>query len=348
MNKKILYIDPISSFGHKMFNEIWINDLLKLGCSVDLVSCAGYFDFIDKTNKNVRQVLDLEEKLFLKLKDNNPFLNRIRLFRILMKIKKSIDFSSYDFIIFSSYEEISFYFARFSKKCYLVNHNNLSRINHFIKYFFVKRISKKHKLIVLHDKFKRKLSEIGVESVFIPHGLPTKFQLKNDKFNFYENAKLILFSPSSLSSDEHFFRKLISDIKFLNYLEENKIILILKGNYDVISPFIVILAKYLSQNEYRNVFLKSDVILINYNESFKNRVSGVFYEAISNEKIIMTSKYFYDEMDIDEEGIFIFSDFKSFENNLDAILQKKNIMNNLCRDKEKYCPNIISRIENEC
>lgn len=344
--KKILYIDPISSIGHKTFNEILIKDILETGCSIDLVSEENYFDFVSKKNENVNQVLSIENSFFKKL-NNNPILNRWILYKILYQIKKKVDFASYDYVIFSSYDEVSLYFANIKSPKYLVNHNNLSGIDNCAKRFFLKSLSRKNKLIVLHNNFRKKLLNCGINSLYVPHGLPNKFNVSTKTRDYLINSSMVLYSPSSMSSDELFYKKLIADKTFLQYIEDNNIILILKGKYASTSPSIIVLDKYIREEDYKTIFTISDVILINYNENFKNRVSGVFYEAISNDKTIMTSKYFYDELSIDEEEVFNFYNTITFIDSLDAIFKKRNDSGKINRNKQKYQPNIIKRIENE-
>lgn len=355
MTKKVLLIDPLSPIGHKKYNEILIADIVKSGCDLDLISKSKYFDFLDKKNLNINQVLEIDEKYYRGLDKKAPLINRIKYFKILLNIKKNIDFSKYDYIIFSSYEESSFLFANFKFRCYLINHNNLSGINKSIKKYIIKKISKSNRLIVLHENFVDLLNQKGIESMYVAHGLPKKIKspysivLEQNSIGI-QKADLIIFSPSSSSSDNVFFEKLISDLGFIKFIEENNILLILKGNYVSCSESILILESFLDQKDYDKIFDISDVILINYNENFKNRVSGVFYECIANNKIILTSKYFFYNLGIKETAIYTFNDIPSLKKKMIEIIRIKQGLYKLCldRDKKAYEPNIIYRIEDDC
>lgn len=346
---KILYIELLSPIGHKMYNKIQIMDLLKSGYDIDLISKKHYFDYLNINNKKLNRLLEIDEKYYKNIEKSRPIQNRFFIYKILIYIKKQIDFSKYDYVIFSSYEEISFFFSNISKASYLINHNNLSGIDNFFKNFFFNKNHKNHKLIVLQKKIKEVLERKGIRSIYVPHGLPERFSkhkidTKNTNFN---ESNLIVFSPSSSSSDITFFENLLSDVDFINFIEENKIFLILRGKYNSNSKFILVLDYYLSQDDYEQFFLMSNVILINYNNSFKNRVSGVYYESISNDKVMLVSKMFFDDLDFKEKNIYVYDNKKQFKESLKLIIKNKNIDSLVIRNKQIYEPNIIFRIEDD-
>jgi len=118
---KILYIDPLSPNGHINFNNIQIKSLYKIFDSIDFSFKKGYEKKI--CIKNTETIFLIPEKFYKST--NNKIITRINLLKILRYIKKNIDLSIYDFIIFSSYEEISLYFSFIKYPLILVNHNNI-------------------------------------------------------------------------------------------------------------------------------------------------------------------------------------------------------------------------------
>ena len=234
----------------------------------------------------------------------------------------------------------------------MVNHNNISGLDNFVKRFFFKRISKKNTHIVFEDYIKKRLYQIGVKNVLVfPHGIPDPIvghsiddnlsQLFLPKKIDYANYKYVLFSPSS-STDQPFINKLIKNKRVLSFFEENKILLILKGNLDTsLSENIIVINKYLSKDQYQNIFIKSNFILLCYPTSFKYRVSAVFFECIANNKICLLS-------DIEAFNCYeSHMNFNPFFKNIDDFLIKlndlmkteDNMITNPYKNRGKLIPN---------
>ena len=282
--EKILYIDPLSLSGHINFNNIQIKSLYKVFDSIDFTFREGY-----EKNLSIKEnetIFLIPEKLYKST--NNKIVNRINLLKIFLYIKKRINLSIYDFIILSSYEEISLYFSFIKYPLILVNHNNIADLNNPIKRFFFKKVAKNNTNLVFGHYIKDYLIRIGVQNIeVINHGLPIPIDNKilkrsvSNQFGYTENFKWIIFSASSSSSDKDFIDKIISNESLQSYLNKKNILFILKGKYTNHSQSnnIRIIDDYLANEEYQYLFLRSNIILICYPSSFKYQVSAILFEC---------------------------------------------------------------------
>jgi len=295
--KRVLYIEPFSSEGHLNFNRIYISKLLELNIKLDLVLKESYIQKIGVP----LNLLKLKIPKYLFITNKGSFVNRIYFFKILSFIKKNIDLSVYDFVIMAGYEEISLFFSNIKQKLILINHSNISGLNSYVKRYFFKRISKNNHHIVFEEYMKEYLNEIGVKNAFvIAHGLPNPFRMTSEqidenvktilKDNFYKKFQKIIFSPSSGSVDRQFMEQIVRNHNFINFLENQNILLIIKGDFSYLeTKNIKIVRDYLSEIQYRSLILLSNAILIKYPDSHMYRVSAVFFECIANDKLCFLS-----------------------------------------------------------
>lgn len=285
-SKKVLFIDPILQKGHVVFNEIYIKSLLQEGVELSFVFTKGFDKCIDIPN--IKCVYQIPKILF---KYNlGTFGNRLCYLIALILIRLNVKFNTYDKIIFSSFEEISFFFSGI-ENTYVINHINISKMDSKVKYFFLKKVLQKNTCIVFDNAIKGKLLSQGNFKVIVtPHGLPKPYQetpsnlneidprLEGKKFDHY------IFSPSDNSSDSVFLANLLEDETVIDFLKNKNILLTIKGNYTIKHDNIVVINAHLPKEIYSSIFLKSTIILIAYPDTFKNRVSGVLFESFANNK----------------------------------------------------------------
>jgi len=346
---KILYIDPLSPNGHINFNNIQIKSLYKIFDSIDFSFKKGYEKKI--CIKNTETIFLIPEKFYKST--NNKIITRINLLKILRYIKKNIDLSIYDFIIFSSYEEISLYFSFIKYPLILVNHNNIVNLNNPIKRFFFKKVAKNNINLVLNDYIKDYLIKMGIQNIeVINHGLPLPMDNKilkqnfSGKFSFIDNFEWVIFSASSSSSDKIFIDSLLPNKAFQSFLNKNNILFILKGDYTNHSHSnnIYIINNYLTDKEYQYLFLKCSIILICYPPSFKYRVSATLLECMTNNKLCLLS-------DIEALGVYKhFFKYNPYYKTVDDLINKIDLLiNNYQELKENPYLNLSelnSSIEN--
>lgn len=283
---KILYIDVICADGHINFNKIYINSLIKSNDDVKLILKKGYANKMGFNSKFI--LFELPEFLFYDFK-KIPFLNRLMMTISLIYINFKILFKNYSNIYIGSYEEISFFCSFFGKKTTLINHNNISGLSNSLKRFFFIKLSKKHTMLVFNNQIRDYLYELSVKNVIVkPHGLPEVFS-KNIINPIRKHNERIIFLPSHNSIDVNFIDDAFSNEMFLSLLKEYNFKIVKKGGTVYKDSNIVTIDKVLGYEEYKSIFLESDIILLPYPSTFKYRVSGVLHECFVNNKLCLLS-----------------------------------------------------------
>jgi hypothetical protein len=291
---KVLYVDPLSPSGHINFNLIYIEALVKIFDSIDFAFKDGYEEKLFIPNNSKIYVIP---KKYYKY-SNNKIINRLMLFKIFRYIKKNFNINHYDYVIFSSYEEIALYLNFYNRNLIIINHNNLKGLNNPVKLHFFKKIAEKNVNVVFDNSMRDYLSSLGLTNIHtINHGLPKPYNKKIienqemvNQFSYLKNYKYILFTPSNLSVDNQFIKQLITDNEFKSFLKNSKTLLILKSyKINVDSKNIRVINSFLTDLEYQYLFLKSNLIILPYPNTFNYRVSAVLFECMTNNKMCLTS-----------------------------------------------------------
>jgi hypothetical protein len=299
MIKRILFIDTDSSYGHVPFNAGWLS---KLAETPDVcIHVAGRKSYFDKIKPpQVEAVRHIPHTLYLS-KDWGGFINRLFMWLRYVYVGLTNKLSVYDYVIFSNYDEIVLFFTRMRRHVFLVEHN-LAKLDSKIKLFFFQRISKRCRHIVFNEYMAKRLTDLGITNpVIIPHALSVPFLLQprallstiDSRFQQGNFAK-ILFCPSFNSSDTGFLSRLVADERFLDFIEKNGILFVMKCRRPLLhgavkSKNILTLSALLSIEQYSALFIHSFALLIAYPERFKYRVSNVLNECISNNKLCFMS-----------------------------------------------------------
>lgn len=297
--KNLLYIDPFCEYGHNNLNRVYINSFMELGINVHLVLKEGHVQELQLPEELVR--LAIPFRYFRG--DLGKLGNRFYLLKILLYIKSRIDFRNYDYVFFSGYEEISLYLSGIKGRLILVNHANVSGLDSYIKRMFIKLISNSAHIthIVFAQYIKDRFAEFGISNVLVkPLGLSEPYEInRNIKESILRSIderivsnkfKYRIFAPSGSKYGSDFIEKQITDINFISFLEQNKILLIIKDEHLFSnSSNVLVLNNFLSISQYQALFLESDIILICYPETFNYRVSAIFFESLSNNKVCLLS-----------------------------------------------------------
>ena len=336
---KILYIDPISSEGHINYNRIQLQALINESICIDCVCVEGYEKYLSfpEYNKIVFSLIPLSL-----VNRSNSIFARLSLVRIFRYVKKNFSIRSYDIVLFSSFDEFSFYFSNIkSDNIYLVCHRNVEDLNRsIIKRRVMLLISTRiSSFIVFNDYMKdRMLRAKCYNTEIVSHGFPNKItvldaSIELDIFiSFLSSYEHILFSPSSGSIDYDKISELIISDDFIEFLEQNNILFVLKSSprrFTHNSKNILIVESRLENDIYNYLFLKS-IILICYPASFNYCVSGVLYECFSNSiycLLLNSNKNFYSY-----KTFFAYNPFWSTVDELIVTLQtiiRKKQLNNL-------------------
>ncbi len=292
--KKILFIDPLSQYGHVNFNKNYIKELRYRKFKIDFVFKEGY----EKNFSIKKNILNIPKKLFV---ESNRLISIYHEILKLRYINNNLDLNKYDYIFLSSYNEIGIYFSGIKSKLILINHNNLQGLDNSLKLFFYKKISRNNCQIVFENYMKKYLESIGVTNVFkISHGFSERMINFNNN-HIYKNklASLkfgdfnkVIFISSVNKLDKKFFQELILDEKFITYLKDKNCLLVIKSKLNLLcnSRNIRLINYVLTDFEYNSIFMRSDLIIIKYPDFFKRRVSAVFFECVNNNKTCLIYK----------------------------------------------------------
>jgi hypothetical protein len=338
LGRRILYIDPLIQVGHVNFNNIYIRALIEAGFKIDFIFAKGYGEKLDLGFGNV--IYSIPH--FLLKNIYGGLGNRLAYFFVLILIRLKVNFKRYELVVFSSFEEISFYFSGISN-CYLINHINVSEgYESSLKFYFLHRVLIKNTLIVLDRETEQLLkSKNNYKIIFQPHGLA---KAKSEQIIEKTTSELVLkikrfdkiiFSPSDSSSDKEFLKTLLDDSEFLNFLISENILFVYKGNLINKYNNVLQLNFFLDTSTYDYLFLKSNIILIAYPKNFRYRVSGVLLESITNNKPCLMS---------DIESIRAFAEYftyNPFYTDINTLIYKiKNLLTEV--NTKKFYKNLDS------
>lgn len=282
MNRKVLFIDPVCFSSHINFNKLQITALSRL-YDVEYIFKKGYYE-----NFGLKR-----ESIIWEIPTTRNYMGGIRfrmyLLLIFSIIKYKIRLKQYDKIIISYYDEIALYFSYFPTS-YLFNHANVGGLHNKIKLWFFKKLSKRHTHIVMDYPSLEYLKKNNIKNIkVIRHGIIDSYA-RMPRPKILNKYNLVIFSPSAVSSDENLLGEIITDKRCLDWLENHNVGLVIRTRcLKSISENILILDKYLTDEEYRTLFTSSDAILITYPETYKYRTSGVLLEALACSKKVILS-----------------------------------------------------------
>lgn len=275
----VLWIDYLSHRGHINFNRIHLHALESLGnVSVDMVCRDIHVKHYKHFCKQIVQVIPSY------MYHRGPIAARISYIFIQLFLWIKICFRKYDAVIFSSYDTTTFWLMPYlmNRHVFLIDHNNIGEIDKSkIKLTMMKLIQRNITHIVFNDYMKQFMISKGIKRVeLIPHGIISDVLHINNETN-------IIFCPSSTSSDKNFVKSLMRSDEFSDFLENEQYVFYVKGSYKDILPKsnrIKIIATYLTDEEYRSLFLRSKIILLPYINTFRYRCSGVMFECFAFRK----------------------------------------------------------------
>jgi hypothetical protein len=207
----------------------------------------------------------------------------------------------YDYIVFSSFDEIPLYFSGIKGNLLLFTHANVAGLDNPIKRWFLKRIARRGRLIVFHEFIKRRCEEFGIRNVLVePQGLSEPYVM-DDATTLSTLRSLdgrlasgvfsqMLFAPTGSKYADVFLKEAIGDRAFTQFLAERRIGVVIKDDaLRSSSENIIILSQHLSDTEYKALFVASTAIILSYPMSFNYRISAALFECFSNSKPCLLS-----------------------------------------------------------
>lgn len=285
--KKILYINYMLQYGHINFDLIHINALLSQGYDVKVIAHA-----------RVAQRMNLPEGVlllalpdWLDLDTGNGILNRVMYLVTLLFIRMHVKVKAYDQVIISNVDEVSLALLSPCRDMLVYCHNPYSCLQSRVKAYFLKQLAQHNRLMVFNESMKTPFLQVGITQVgIISHGCMPSFRYHETTSidRYVKEGQRVVFHPSH-RPNQRFLCELLADERLQKQLEESNTVFLMRdrsGRYQS-KGRIRILADYLTAEEYQNLFLKADVILLAYPDDFRYKVSGVSYECFANQKNLL-------------------------------------------------------------
>lgn len=279
----ILVADSISGPGHKFFNKIQIDALLRTGHNISVVARKGLI----KVPEGI-QYYEIPEKFYIRQESKNigaisNLIYEIKKVRFIKKVTKRLN---PDAVIFLTYDALSAVFFRVKYPTFLINHVNIDFLYQWYRYTATKLLPNHFVHICLSKRIEEYLNHRMPEkrTAYIPHGII------DEKTSIHNNSDII-YCPVTSSLDESLLREIIYDKDVISYFSENNIQFVIKTKveFNETAPCIKIINGFIDNEQYYNYVHNSLLIFLPYNSDFNNRVSGVFHEALSYNTPVLTS-----------------------------------------------------------
>lgn len=294
--RRILFIDPFSPDGHINLNSNFVKRLYELPLQIDFALKKGYAEKIGASPDNVKW--EIPEKYFNE--NVGKVKARLNLLRILLGIRERFNLNQYDWVFLSSYEEMSLYFSGLRKKLVLVNHANVAYLDSPVKRYFIKQVAADSRFVVFHEFIKQRAKQFGIRNCEVESiGLSLPYSQAGDNENFLKGIdprlidsdfRHIVFVPTGVKYGDSFLADLLLNKSFTDFLNKNKILLVVKEKKLTIeNKNIVLVKKFLTSEQYQTLFNRSDLILLSYPSSFRYRISAILFECFSNNKMCLLS-----------------------------------------------------------
>ena len=287
--KKILFVDFYCPNGHINLNKNFINQFNNLGYELDFVLKKGYGNHIGIDEDSLKWSVP---NFFYEGK--SPIVIRFKLFIMLLLLRSKVNTRKYDYIFFSSYDEISLWFSGFNGNFILVNHSNIAGLENPLKRFFIKKLAKSSINIVFGDFIKVAAEKYGLENVKVQQiGLSNAYSIDRKKQQqvllgiseklINKDFNAIIFIPTGQKYGDGFIKKIIDSTIFTKFLQREKILFVVKDkNIESPNENILVLKTYISNEEYQSLFLASTLILLNYPYMLLNKhtrtTNQLFYQ----------------------------------------------------------------------
>jgi glycosyltransferase involved in cell wall biosynthesis len=288
--KRLLIVDLVSPKGHYLYNKNLLTALSGEYC-IDFIGDKNLIKWVTPKVENINFLT------FTSVKKGQSILK----FKIeqLLRLREVIElnkYKSYDAILFSSYDTLTLSFfseKHFNCEVFLVNHNNLSRVHSLVRKMLFKKVYLSftgHLLFenIFKENMEKKLKISLDKCHVIPHFIVDDI-LSIHKNNNKERLKILYLGNDR---DNKGLDVLVSAVNLFdskNWMGNLEITVAGKLSKTYNSRRIKFKNYRISDNEYKELLKETDFVVLPYRDSFSNRVSGIFFEALSYEKAIIAS-----------------------------------------------------------
>lgn len=286
---KLLLLDYISYSGHRNFNEIHIKALHDSGHFLTLLGRKGQFDNISiKNNVQVKEM----PSCFYGDYPITPISFRIAGIASLLWVKTHIKLKEYDAIIILTYDILSLFVFRTSVPVFLINHNNVPQLWSKIKLSLTRGLPFNYIHIALNKDMESHLRKLlPSKQVFhVPHGIcPPSADM--EKPSFIRENERFLFCPVNRNYDTAIVEEIFGDMQLNTYLKENGIKLYVKEKLkENCNDVIKCVPQNIDNKQYNFMLQHAIAVILPYGKGFKYRCSGIFFECVSQNTPIITTK----------------------------------------------------------
>lgn len=324
---RLLYIDYLSEPGHEVFNKGLIARIERNGCiEASYVWRKDYLSDI----KGINHVIELPHEFFIYRSSIGRHLGFIRCMHLVLRL---LDFRDYDAVLFASYDNLTMALIRSQGNEFLVNHNNLCRLDSRLRRALLRMAVKNRHSLVFETHFGEFLKEIGACNVeVVDHGLPLVWTQKSgalwsieeqNKKNYLDSFERIYFCPKyNRQLSENDLKNIDSLVEVLQ--RQNAVMVIKEGDIRLDSfDNIVVYNSYMDETFFYYVFNKASAVILFLDKTYRFRLSSLFYYAMSINcpVLIDHDDYGFDfSMYIDYEYRF-----KGFKNLADSLLSNEPV-----------------------
>ena len=342
---RILVIDYLTYLGHRNFNKIHIESLLKTGIDMHVIGRRQAMSLIEPSDRLKVSFLPEWASKSFPLKSLSE---RIKNVAELYWIKRNFDIEQYDAIVFLAYDVLSLCTFRTNRPTFVINHNNVSQLKNIMKLCLTRRLPLNYKHIVLSKDSEEELIRlIPKRSVnFVPHGFLRDNGVTIKPLYLKEDEKF-LFCPVNGNYDVDFVKSLFSSTQILNFLSDNNIKLVAKEKLFVNSQNcqIISIKGRIPEEEYRYYLGNALAVILPYSKDFKYRCSGILYECISVNTPVIASQIETLDMYRDLIQIKFFRNVSEFIDNIQYFLNStRSKVDNTIFVPDNYWEQILKAI----
>lgn len=281
---KILVVDFLFVNAHHNFNENIIKALSTFA-EIDVVNVNDFYEKKIAESNFINYKLKLLKNGSVGSRINSIVIMYVTLFYLLKKRKK------YDAVFCLAFETVTTFFTNLflpflSKKIFLFHHKNIDELNNFYKKFLFKTYQKKFMHIVFENEFAQHLNQVtGLDKSHIRvihHPLCT---IKRKKEEIFDCVGLCN------SNNIDFVGELCDNLK--NESNSNMSFVIkCAENFDSTNNFRNI-NTFLPMEKYWEYIDSAKSVLVALPQSYKNRLSGSIYDALSMKKKVFTTSLYH-------------------------------------------------------
>lgn len=282
---KLLVADFLFVEAHQEVNLNFISAISNF-FNIDVISVNGYYD-------DQRKLFEERNIEIIDIKVNRSY-GRIGLRMFGLKIINLVSLllkqNTYNAVLILCFDTLSFviYANKFNMiPIFLFHHKNIDELDNIIKRLLFSTYKNKVYHVVFENFFKEKLVKdyhVSDHRVFvIPH--PVK--------NNYEQTCDIIYDCVGLcgSNNESFLSEIVNHAETIN--KYNLRIILRSRKEERHERMLKIIKGFMEKTSYNKLLLSTKTVVVPLPGSYKFRLSGSIYDALSRRKCVFTTSRFY-------------------------------------------------------